>query len=117
MRIKKDPWIVPYDVEKYGGTEADIKAFIISANVYRRHDPKRRRAIIAELLKENPTKSDRAIAKEAKPIITPSPRYGGRRRDVGIFPTPISAPTPRGASSPRRSRASWYRRSRRSLSL
>jgi hypothetical protein len=66
LRIKKDPWIVPHDVEKYGGTEADIKAFIISANVYRRHDPKRRRAIIAELLKENPTKSDRAIAKEAK---------------------------------------------------
>ena len=66
LRAKVDPETVPYDVKKYGGTEADIKAFIISENVYRRHDAKRRNAIIAELLKEDPTKSDRAIAKEAK---------------------------------------------------
>jgi hypothetical protein len=66
LRAKVDPDTAPYDVKKYGGTEADIKAFIISENVYRRHDPKRRRAIIVELLKENPAKSDRAIAKEAK---------------------------------------------------
>jgi len=66
LRAKIEPITKPYDVKKYGGTEADIKAFIISENVYRRHDAKRRNAIIAELLKEDPTKSDRAIAKEAK---------------------------------------------------
>ena len=66
QQAKIKPITIPYDVERYGDSVSDIKAFIISANVVRRHDPKRKRAIIAELLKENPTKSDRAVAKEAK---------------------------------------------------
>jgi ParB-like chromosome segregation protein Spo0J len=66
LRAGVTPVTIEYDVKRWGDSDAGIKNFIISANVHRRHDAKRQRAIIAELLKENPTKSDRAIAKEAK---------------------------------------------------
>jgi hypothetical protein len=66
LRIKKEPIIAPYDVERYGGEEKDIEAFIISANIHRRHDTKRKRAFIAALLKADPTASNRKIAETAK---------------------------------------------------
>jgi hypothetical protein len=65
LQAKVEPVFAPYDAERYGGTEADVKAFIISANIHRRHDSKRKRAFIAALLKANPARSDRDVAKEA----------------------------------------------------
>jgi hypothetical protein len=45
----------------------NIDAYVISANIHHRHlDADTKRKIIAILLKADPTKSDRAIAKEAK---------------------------------------------------
>jgi hypothetical protein len=67
LRAKKEPITAPYNVEQYGGEEKDIAAFIISANVHRRHlKPKQRRDIVADFLKADPTASDRAIAEKAK---------------------------------------------------
>jgi ParB-like chromosome segregation protein Spo0J len=45
----------------------DPKAFVISANVLRRHlDQKQKRDLIAEVLKDQPNLSDRAVAKKTK---------------------------------------------------
>jgi hypothetical protein len=45
----------------------DPLAFVISANIHRRHlTPEQRRGIIATLLKADPTKSDRQVADQAK---------------------------------------------------
>jgi hypothetical protein len=64
---KKSPVTAPYNVERYGGEERDIAAFIISADVHRRHlKPKQRREIVADFLKADPTATDRAIAEKAK---------------------------------------------------
>jgi ParB-like chromosome segregation protein Spo0J len=53
--------------EPFEGTEADARAFVISKNIHRRHlTAERKRALIAELVKAQPEKSDRQIAKTAK---------------------------------------------------
>jgi hypothetical protein len=53
--------------ERRFNDDAGIIAFIVSKNIHRRHlNSKRKREIIAELLKANPEKSDLAIAKETK---------------------------------------------------
>jgi len=66
LRAKIEPRFEPYDVKRYGGTEKDIEAFIIIQNIQRRHDSKRKRAFIRELLKADPTASNRKIAEAAK---------------------------------------------------
>jgi hypothetical protein len=43
-QAKIEPIIMPYHVERYGGEEKDIEAFIVSANIHRRHDTKRKRS-------------------------------------------------------------------------
>jgi hypothetical protein len=65
LQIKTEPLITPYDVKRHGDTEADIAAFIISANIHRRHlTPKQKREIIAGYLKANPAASNRVIAEK-----------------------------------------------------
>jgi hypothetical protein len=45
----------------------DPQAFVISANIHRRHlTPEQKRELIAKLLKADPTKSDRQIGETAK---------------------------------------------------
>src|SRR5262245_36640575 len=52
---------------EFKGTDKEAEAFVISANIRRRHlSPEQRRNIIAKLLKTDPTKSNRQIAQEAK---------------------------------------------------
>jgi len=52
---------------EFKGTDKEAEAFVISANIRRRHlSPEQRRNIIAKLLKANPEASDRAIAAQAK---------------------------------------------------
>jgi hypothetical protein len=65
QQLNKEPKAVPYDAEMHGGEDKDIEAFIISANIHRRHNTKRKREFIAALLKADPTKSNRQVAKEA----------------------------------------------------
>jgi hypothetical protein len=51
----------------FKGTDAQAQAYVVSANIHRRHlSPDQRREIIATLLKVDPTKSDRQIAATAK---------------------------------------------------
>jgi hypothetical protein len=51
----------------FTGTYAEAAAFVISANIHRRHlTPKDKRKAIAELLKASPEQSDRRVAKIAK---------------------------------------------------
>jgi len=51
----------------FTGIDADAKAYVISANIHRRHlSPEQRRAIIETLLKADPSKSNRQIAETAK---------------------------------------------------
>ena len=53
-------------VEIFTGTHEEAKAFVISANLRRRHlSADRKRELIEELLKKNPGKSDRMLAGEA----------------------------------------------------
>src|SRR5262245_24262830 len=52
---------------EFKGTDKEAEAFVISANIRRRHlSPEHRRNIIAKLLEANPQLSDRAIAAQAK---------------------------------------------------
>jgi ParB-like chromosome segregation protein Spo0J len=52
---------------EFVGTDAQAQAYVISANIHRRHlSSDQRREIIATLLKADPTKSDRQIADTAK---------------------------------------------------
>jgi ParB-like chromosome segregation protein Spo0J len=51
----------------FTGIDADAAAYVISANIHRRHlSPDQRRDIIAAMLKANPGKSNRQIAETAK---------------------------------------------------
>jgi ParB-like chromosome segregation protein Spo0J len=53
--------------KRFTGTQADAVAFVISANIHRRHlTPAKRREVIATLLLSDPTKSDRRIAEETR---------------------------------------------------
>jgi hypothetical protein len=66
LRIEPDYDVldIPLDVED---VEAFLRAFILSANLHRRHlTAEQKREVIAALLKADPTQSDRTIAKEAK---------------------------------------------------
>jgi ParB-like chromosome segregation protein Spo0J len=52
---------------EFTGIDVDAKAFVISANIHRRHlHPDARKRIVADLMKLNPEKSDRQLAKETK---------------------------------------------------
>jgi len=52
---------------EFKGTDKEAEAFVISANIRRRHlNPEQRRNIIGKLLTANPGASDRAIAAQAK---------------------------------------------------
>ena len=52
---------------KFEGSDAQAKAFVISANIHRRHlSAEQRRDLIAELIKAEPAKSDRQIAEVTK---------------------------------------------------
>jgi ParB-like chromosome segregation protein Spo0J len=63
--------------EEFKGDDAAATAFVISANIRRRHlTAEQKRELIAKLLKEDPSKSDRQIAKTAKA----SPTYVGKVR-------------------------------------
>jgi ParB-like chromosome segregation protein Spo0J len=56
-----------YTVEEFKGTDAQAQAYVISANIHRRHlHPEDRRKIIEALLKADPTQSNRQIAATAK---------------------------------------------------
>jgi hypothetical protein len=80
--------------------DADAYAYVLSANVHRRHlTAEQRRDLIAKLLLAQPEKSDRQIAKQVNRDHKTSPPFGRRRRTWGTFPTSRSVPTPRGASS------------------
>jgi ParB-like chromosome segregation protein Spo0J len=51
----------------FTGIDADAQRYVISANIHRRHlSPTERAAIVAELMKLNPTKSNRQLGEEAK---------------------------------------------------
>jgi ParB-like chromosome segregation protein Spo0J len=51
----------------FEGTDAQAQAYVISANIHRRHlSPEKRRELIAALLKGDPTKSNRQLAETAK---------------------------------------------------
>jgi hypothetical protein len=61
LRLKIEPQCVEFE-----GDDAAAHAFVISRNVHRRHlKPKDKREAIAKLLKLQPEKSDRMIAKAA----------------------------------------------------
>jgi hypothetical protein len=63
--------------EEFIGDEKAALAFVISKNIHRRHlSPQRRRFLIAELIKTQPEKSDRAIAEQ----VDASPSTGHRVR-------------------------------------
>jgi ParB-like chromosome segregation protein Spo0J len=65
LQTKTEPLTVPYDVQRYGDSDSDIAAFIISANVHRRHlTPKQKRDIIAGYLKADPAASNRVTAEK-----------------------------------------------------
>jgi hypothetical protein len=56
--FNSDKWF-----REFTGTEAEARAFVISANLHRRHlSAQKKRELIALLLKANPERSDRAIA-------------------------------------------------------
>jgi ParB-like nuclease domain len=56
-----------FTVEEFKGDDAKARAYVISANIHRRHlSPEQRRVIIAALLKADPTKSNRQIADQTK---------------------------------------------------
>lgn len=58
--------VEPQFVE-FKGTDAEAKAFLISVNIHRRHlNPETRRTLLAELIKTDPSKSNRQIAEQAK---------------------------------------------------
>jgi hypothetical protein len=60
LRLKIEPLRTAFT-----GNEADAAAFVISRNIHRRHlTPKAKREAIAKLLKMQPEKSDRLIAKQ-----------------------------------------------------
>jgi ParB-like chromosome segregation protein Spo0J len=51
--------------EPFEGTEEDARAFVVSKNLHRRHlTAEQKRALIAQLIKAEPEKSDRQIAKQ-----------------------------------------------------
>jgi ParB-like chromosome segregation protein Spo0J len=51
----------------FTGIDADARNYVISANIHRRHlHPDDRKRIVAELLKLEPTKSDRQLGEETK---------------------------------------------------
>jgi ParB-like nuclease domain len=51
----------------FDGTDAQARAYVISANIHRRHlSPEQKRELIATLLKDDPTKSDRQIGEQTK---------------------------------------------------
>src|SRR5262249_7197423 len=59
--------VKPRCTELVEASDAQAQAFVISANIHRRHlSPEQRREIIATLLKADPTKSNRQIAETAK---------------------------------------------------
>jgi hypothetical protein len=57
----------PVGFIQFEGTEVEAKAFVVSANLHRRHlSPEKRREIIAALLRADPNQSNRQIAETTK---------------------------------------------------
>jgi ParB-like chromosome segregation protein Spo0J len=88
----------------YGDTPAkrreDALAFVISANIHRRHlTAEQKRDLIAKLLKNSPEKSDRQIAKEIGASHTHVSNIRDKLEETGDVATVATSPTPRGASS------------------
>jgi ParB/RepB/Spo0J family partition protein len=51
----------------FDGTDAQAQAYVVSANIHRRHlTPEQKRELIATLIKADPTKSNRQIAETVK---------------------------------------------------
>ena len=56
-----------FSIIRFKGSEQAARDYVISANIHRRHlTNEQKRALIEKLLKADPEKSDRQIAKEAK---------------------------------------------------
>ena len=94
----------PYNKVIVLDSSVDPYAYVITANIHRRHlTAEQKRELIAKLIKADPAKSDRQIAETVKAshttVGTGARRDGG---DVAKFPTWRRGPTARAASSPRR---------------
>ena len=88
----------------------DPASYVISANLHRRHlTREQKRELVAKLVKTQPEKSDRQIAKAAKTDHkTVGGRLAGRSKQVGILMS-NPGPTPRAASSRRTRRTARTR--------
>src|SRR5262249_48331951 len=91
--------------EAYGNQVTDPVAYVISANIKRRHlTTEQKRELIAKLIKAQPEKSSRQVAKVVGVSHTTSTRYAPRWRRPATWKRFPRRSTPRAASSRRRRR-------------
>ena len=81
----------------------DPVAYVISANIHRRHlTAEQKRDLIAKLLKATPEKSIGRSPRQPRPITRPSHRSERSKRHVGKFPTSRPATDSKGRQQPAR---------------
>ena len=94
-RACEDAKIAPKFTD-FTGDAAAARNYVISANIHRRHlTAEKRREIIAELLKADPTQSNRQVAEQAK--ASDVTVFYPTGQSVQLLPTPGAQRQPTGA--------------------